>query len=447
MGHAPARSGLARGLACLAVVVSCAACSPGTAGKAASASSSSSSSTSISSRITTAQPARPQRSLLPDFAVLSSVACPAAGDCIAVGALGYDAGFRELPLAERLTGSHWSTMPLPDASSDASLASVSCPTPAACVAVGAVTGSGGGAPSSSLVETWNGSSWRAAPGLSNGPMTDVSCTSATDCLAIGEGAGGRGFAALFKGASWRSVPPPQPFGPHANTLTLDAVLCRPGADCVVAAEWQGWVGSQPNGDWTESAFFRLTPQGWILDAGGRVHGPGFPGDASHSIDSISCFGSLCEGVGSWHAGMSLTAFVESDGGAGWTSQSFPEPPAEFPLWALDGVSCASESSCIVVGGHPGVPGPVCPGTAPCPPPHNVPLSAVLEDGRWRAVSNPDLGSDELNGVACTSVTYCVAVGDAFANAAGHSEDGLLPPVELWNGTTWARMRPAALALS
>jgi hypothetical protein len=343
-------------------------------------------------------------------------------------------------LIERLSRSQWSKVQAPNASADATLNSISCPTRTFCVAVGASSPSGSGTPSASLVETWNGSSWTAAPGLLNGSLNEASCSSASECMAIGEDQAGNGQAEAWNGTRWRSIPPPSPFGQHAHTLLLTAVLCRAHAACVVAAEWEGWIGNEPNGDWTESAFFQLTTRGWVLESGGHVHGPGFPGNANQTIISLSCVGRFCEGVGSWYEGISSDAFVESGEGDGWKMDSFPQV-ADNAGWTLLGVSCPLPQYCIAVGTHPGLP-PSC----PCSTGH-VAVSSVLQGGRWRLLSNPGRVGDQLWSVACTSRNDCVAVGADYSNPAGHFQSGLLPPAELWNGSAWTTMRTALLPIS
>lgn len=357
-----------------------------------------------------------------------------------MGNLNYNTGYRTQLLIERLRGSQWSRVVVPNATADATLNSISCPTTKFCVAVGASSPSGAGTPTDSLIETWSTSSWRAAPGMFNGPLDEVSCASASQCMAIGENQAGNGVAELWNGAEWRSIPPPRPFGQHAHTLLLTSVLCRADADCTVAAEWEGWTGNIPDGDWTESAFYRLTGSGWVLENGGRVHGPGFPGSANHSIISLSCVGQFCEGVGSWYEGMSSEPFVQSGEGDGWKMQDFPQVAGIFG-WILFGVSCPSQHYCIAVGSHPGLP-PKC----PCSAAH-VAVSAVLQDGRWRTLPNPGRVGDELWSVACTSRNDCIAVGDDYSNEKGHFQSGLLPPAERWNGSTWITMRTAALPIS
>jgi hypothetical protein len=94
------------------------------------------------------------------------------------------------------------------------------------------------------------------------------------------------------------------------------------------------------------------------------------------------------------------------------------------------VSCASADACVAVGSYVSH-DPKADGTTA--------LAESWNGGHWSVDTVPlpadaapgtDFGS-QLSGVACTSATACVAVGD-YANAADHS----LPLVEQWDGRAW-----------
>ena len=87
---------------------------------------------------------------------------------------------------------------------------------------------------------------------------------------------------------------------------------------------------------------------------------------------------------------------------------------------LNGVSCTSRMFCVAVGYHVTKKG----------------VSKTLVESwngtTWSIVSAPDKGSgaNTLNGVSCTSSTFCVAVGD-------YSSYGYDTLVETWNGSHWS----------
>jgi hypothetical protein len=89
------------------------------------------------------------------------------------------------------------------------------------------------------------------------------------------------------------------------------------------------------------------------------------------------------------------------------------------------VSCTSPSACIAVGGRLALPG--------------KPTGTLAErwDGHtWSIQPTPSLpghGIKLLNSVACTSRSFCMAVGNEFSPATG---EGLGTLAERWDGRTW-----------
>ncbi len=98
------------------------------------------------------------------IAEFSSVSCPSATNCLAVGDYANAAGTTDMTLAARWDGTVWTFEPTPSPARFSGLVSVSCTSMAHCVAVGgrSATASGAATP---LVESWNGSTWtvQAAP--------------------------------------------------------------------------------------------------------------------------------------------------------------------------------------------------------------------------------------------------------------------------------------------
>jgi hypothetical protein len=121
--------------------------------------------------------------------------------CVAVGTWGKQFTANVRSLAERWNGKRWSILPTP-ADLNKQLASVSCPTSKACVAVGY-------AGPYVLAESWNGHRWLITPAQSPGRNADlvgVSCVSATACMDVGspaiEGALSEPLAEWWNGKRW-----------------------------------------------------------------------------------------------------------------------------------------------------------------------------------------------------------------------------------------------------
>ena len=92
------------------------------------------------------------------FAELTSVSCPSASDCVAVGDDQNAAGTTDGTLAAHWDGTAWTVVPSPSPAKFSGLTSVSCPSVRRCVAVGGASRSATGTVSP-LVEAWNGTAW------------------------------------------------------------------------------------------------------------------------------------------------------------------------------------------------------------------------------------------------------------------------------------------------
>ena len=131
---------------------------------------------------------------------LSAVSCRSASDCVAVGTVRYPhrkgssyGGPREYTFIERWDGSAWSIVKSPDPPGPPAdgLDGIACPAASDCVAVGAggrLTPPGSTDGARTLVERWNGSGWAIVPSPSpsaNSGLSQVACASASDCVAVG----------------------------------------------------------------------------------------------------------------------------------------------------------------------------------------------------------------------------------------------------------------------
>jgi hypothetical protein len=162
--------------------------------------------------------------------------------CIAVGYYDNSAG-QQVTLAERWDGTGWSVQPTPNPTgggpvsvNGASLAGVSCTSPAACLAVGSYAYNFG--KEGTLVERWDGTSRSILPGSANGGLSGVSCTSATTCTAIGGHCGcwpDTPLVERWDGASWSTEPTPNPAGARSNLLF--AISCVSPTVCTAVGSY------------------------------------------------------------------------------------------------------------------------------------------------------------------------------------------------------------------
>jgi len=120
---------------------------------------------------------------------LVSLSCPGLGACTGVGHLTdpgplHLVGAADLTLGIGWDGASWKLQvtPSPRGATYNELSSVSCPTARACTALGF-----NGATNGPLIEHWNGDSWAIehTPNLVDDFLGGLSCSSAWDCVAVG----------------------------------------------------------------------------------------------------------------------------------------------------------------------------------------------------------------------------------------------------------------------
>lgn len=138
----------------------------------------------------------------------SSVSCPAAKACVAVGSY-LGAQGQRLGFAASFNASSWTAKRVAATKGPLRLVSVSCAKATSCVAGGyQVTGPGQSSP---LVLSRSGTAWSAGSTVGiggNGQVSSVSCASASYCVAAGSsqlsGQVSEVFAATFDGQGWVS---------------------------------------------------------------------------------------------------------------------------------------------------------------------------------------------------------------------------------------------------
>lgn len=257
-------------------------------------------------------------------AVLNSVACTSAADCIGVGSDGPTGSSTDFTLAERWDGSAWSvlTTPPPPTPGGIALQRVSCPGPNRCMAVGYFGYNVGTGTSLTLAERWNGARWRItqtpAPSGS-GTLAGVSCTRASVCTAVGEHARPVGspvrvtLAESWNGLRWTAVRTPNPAG--AGAAGLESVSC-PGPDsCMATGSWTDRTGEYG---------FTLAEQ-WDGTSWKRLGTPS-PGSFADELHGVSCAGpAACMAVGDFIGTGDEFTLAEAWDGNGWTLVKTPQP--------------------------------------------------------------------------------------------------------------------------
>jgi hypothetical protein len=198
-------------------------------------------------------------------------------------------------------------------------------------------------------------------------------------------------------------------GPLKQDTELAGISCASATSCM-------GVGFYSDGAGVEHTFaFRGSGSSWA-----RVASPSpSPGGA---LVGVSCAGpNYCVAVGSHVSStLSTVALVEKWDGSHWTIVPSPNPAGvggPYTEAALDGVWCASATSCIAVGFYDNGAG-------------RQTLTERWDGTTWTIVSSPNpTGANELSALSCLSTTNCFAVG--YTQTSVYTT-----LVEHWNGTTW-----------
>ena len=320
----------------------------------------------------------------------------------------------------------WTIQPTP-AVTDSGLQAVSCTSAASCTAVGRV----GVSAQSALAEYWNGSSWAVQPtpspsGAADSQLYAVSCTSASSCMGVGWYDDSSGTALTlaehWNGSSWAVQATPSPSG--ASISELDGVRCTSPASCTAV----GWYHDSAGHDMTLAEYWNGTS--WAVQATPD------PSATNNALYAVSCRLAIrCTAVGYYvrpHGGEQTLA--ERWNGTRWAVQP-TNSPAGARLSYLDGISCATTTSCTAVGATDGS------GSAT-----SVPLAEYWNGSSWavQAVPRPGIAPySYLAGVSCVTTANCTAAGTSMSGSL-QSPTAL---AEHWNGTTWALQATARPAVN
>ena len=213
-----------------------------------------------------------------------------------------------------------------------------------------------------------------------------------------------GASALAATPAWTLVSSPNVNG-AAQDNYLSGVSCVGTAFCMAAGDIHGTSSD------------KTLIQKWNGTSWATVSSPD-PGIGS-DLNAVSCTStSFCMAVGSYGTGTTSPTLVEKWNGSKWTMLTSPNPGTPGAN-GLDGVSCASTTSCLAVGSS------VANSTG-------TPLAEKWNGTSWSLTTLPDdaLQSSALNAVSCASGTFCLAVG------SGHTGTSQGTFADKWNGTTW-----------
>ena len=299
------------------------------------------------------------------------------------------------------------------------LASVSCVSKTACMAVGVFEGGPieggafeGGIP---LSEHWNGTEWKVASvPLPKGTIADnlfgVSCTAPSACMAVGrienESYVELTLAELWNGAEWQVSTTPNPAGSEQSYL--EAVSCPSAGECMAAGRYRN----------SKNELRPLTER-WNGSEWQMLETP-FPAEAPPGLEGGELEGVSCPAANTCAAvGHSTTAeggaLAERWDGSKWQIQTLPTKPGAS---LLRGISCYSTTECTAVGAR-----------------ERFPFAEHWsEQTGWQIQSVPNPPNTVYGGlesVSCVSSSDCIAVGmpsDEFSEGEIFGEH--------WSGSEW-----------
>ena len=210
-----------------------------------------------------------------------------------------------------------------------------------------------------------------------GPLTGVSCTSATTCTAVGEEGSNEAISAIESGGTWGAAT-------EIASGFLYSVSCTSAGNCTAVGQ------SQLVADTTEPFYMTESGGTWgsaaVLSAPSGGSGPLYIA----GFNSVSCSDATdCTAVG----GNKFSSIYATETGGTWGPVAvIPGSPV-----GIAQVSCTSAGNCTAVGQDTN---------------DGEPLYVTQSGGSWGAftdISAP--AGDGFNSVSCTSAGNCTAVGE------------------------------------
>ena len=324
----------------------------------------------------------------------------------------------------------WSVQRVPRTEETAELLGVSCPSSGFCMSVGAehvhyehnlLYND------EPLAERWNGGEWMqekppvlhpAGAGYFS-RLSGASCSAPDFCMAIGVnyelGPGYQPLAERWDGREWSVTPAPTPNDASPNPLNgqrvvrMHGIACASANSCFAVGQFvQAWDSGVPE---------RIDTLIEHWDGSSRTiePSPDPQGSKTSILQGISCASpTSCVAVGEDRdAGGSTGTLVERWDGSSWSIDPAPTLPG-----GLQDVSCSSRNACLAVGGSEGRSG-------------GDGLAEAWDGSTWTAVP----AGWPMRSVSCLAADWCVgAGGDSTAHAAFAA---------IWDGARWLLEYPVS----
>ena len=342
--------------------------------------------------------------------VITRLSCGAVGSCIGIGSV---TGTGR-PIAMKFSSGTWSSVAIPKMpvtkAVTASLTSVACQSASSCWVVGSFTGTG--TSPTMLAMHFDGialtpTALPTPSGSTEAFLNDISCASATSCVAVGN-SNSVAIVESLSSSTWSEHS-------FSTLATLTAVSCPDVGTCdaygaVVANPNSGFADLTEEklsaGIWTSVDRATNVP-GPILGQPGMWAGR--LGLTFGCPTTSLCILHLPE-VPSLTAATGPVSVMETS--SQWSSQDMAATPREAAMEA-QAVSCPNSSMCAVVGESSLDLFDLTYGPYHVPPVAYIENgSSVVESTINFTAGTNDIRFDNLAGVSCASTSFCMAVGGA-----------------------------------
>jgi hypothetical protein len=316
--------------------------------------------------------------------------------CTGVGFYQGNTGIVSSLIVQTTDGTTWTRLPSPSHGRVTELTDVTCTSATECVAVGGYqTTSVTGNPkfATLVVRTTDGTSWDevASPSRNQSSVLwGVSCVSATRCRAVGQLDDKSLVLRTSDGITWFRQPAPQREGGANFLVSLD---CVTNTNCTAVGGFQNFL--DPNAH-AKTLVLRTTDgRNWSL-----VPSPNpSPGTSASTLDDVSCTGpTTCVAVGSLApipGGVNRALILRTANGTTWTRSPTPTSAGEVDL---GGVDCLAATDCTAAGFQWNAA-------------HTIFRASILRttDGiSWAPIS--DRIGHAIDDVSCAVAAQCVGVG-------------------------------------
>jgi hypothetical protein len=356
---------------------------------------------------------------------ISAISCTSVGNCTAAGSYlpNRNSTTQTSVIDEEVSG-RWTRAQLLQAPANATtgsfLSAISCPSPGDCVALGFYFAGevGESYVASESAGTWSRGVELPLPGNAAGGSFSLalawslSCTLITSCVVVGTYAATSGNPAFIdteSGGVWSAAEAVMPSDATTpEDARLEAVSCTSAGNCVA-------VGSYSNAHGDQLVAATETSGAW-----GRAVRVAFPANSLRvegiqpSFDAVSCPSTTtCVAGGAYNTSHGTEGLFDSETGGTWGTPT----EARLPHTALtkgqsagvQTLACSSASQCVAGGFY----------TSSVNTQDPTALTFSKAGGTWApgqlvglpaGATKPSSQESSINGVACTALGKCEAVG-------------------------------------